>query len=84
MRPDPFLCSPTFATQDGIDSVKNSTYRLIRVEGYVYPKKVPASLPIFLFWNGKDNVTVPESLQPELERLAFKRKRIEFWIDKPN
>jgi len=74
----------TFATQDGIDSVKNSTYRLIRVEGYVYSRKVPSSLPFVLFWNGKDNVTVAESLQSELEKLAFKRKRIECWIDKPN
>ncbi len=74
----------TFATQDGIDSVKNSSYRLLRLEGYVYPKRVPASLPIVLFWNGKDNASVTESLQPELERMAFKRKRVECWIDKPN
>jgi len=72
----------TIATQESISSGKPD-YQFVRIEGYVYQRKAPSSLPIYLFWNGKDNVTTAEIMRINLEKQAFKQIRIEGWILKP-
>ena len=72
----------TVATQEGISS-SQPDYQFVRVEGYVFKARAPASIPIYLFWDGKENVTASETMQRELEKQAFNRIRIEGWIPKP-
>ena len=69
----------TVSTQEGISSGKPD-YKLIAIEGYVYQKKYPSTVPVYLFWNGKDNATATEALRTELEKQVFKQVRIEGWI----
>jgi len=73
----------TVATQEGISSGKPD-YQMVRIEGYVFPRKVPASLPIYVFWNGKDNATATETMKIDLEKQSYKQIRIEGWILKLN
>lgn len=69
----------TCATDESIKS-QLGIYQMIRVEGYIYAKKAPASVPLVLYFKGPDNATVNPEVSRDMEQSGFSLVRVEGWI----
>jgi hypothetical protein len=67
------------ATQEGLDAGQYD-YDDLRIEGHVFAKRHPGTTPIYLYWNNKDNATLPEIKDPDFWAAGYRRIRIEGWV----
>jgi hypothetical protein len=67
------------ATKEGI-ATGQFEYDNLRIEGHIYPNRLPGTSPLYLYWNGKDNATMLDVKDPSFFANGYRKVRLEGWV----
>lgn len=67
------------ATKEGLTTAQYE-YDNLRIEGHIYPNRKPGTVPLYLYWNDKDNATLSDIADPDFFRQGYRKVRLEGWV----